>query len=108
MKTFDLYGFATPDLDRIRRGLEEALGIEFEEHESSFSGTYFLHGSAGEENLIFRANFDSFENEWSEPEFKSSQLLLYVSESSRSDDIRCVLSQRVPEATPLRRTEIIR
>lgn len=105
MKTFDLYGFSSLDIDRIRRCVEEALGVEFEVHESSFGGVYLRHGSPGEEHLVLRHNFDALENEWAEDDFKDSQTLLYVNATARADEIRQLLLLRVHDAKPLRRDE---
>jgi hypothetical protein len=104
MKTFDLYGFENDDIDVVRRNVEEALGLNLEENESSYHcGQYYRHGSSGQEHLILQRNFDSLEGEWAEDEFREVPLLLYVNATRRGDEIQQALVLQSPTARLLRR-----
>jgi hypothetical protein len=106
MKTFDLYGFSSMDLEGIRRRVEDALGVVLDPHESSYQGgIYFRYGALRGEHLVLKRNFDHVEHEWAEESFKAFDVLLYVNETCRGDEMRKVLSERVPEASLLRRDQ---
>ena len=57
-------------------------------HESGYHcGDYFRLGDTGAEHFILQQNYDSFENEWTEPEHQRIKFLLYVNETLRSEAI---------------------
>ena len=89
MRTYDLYGIQGEDLATAKAKVGQALDLEFVAHESGYHcGLYFRHGDAGEEHFIIQSNFDSFEDEWTEPERRDKPFLLYVNETLRSDELR--------------------
>jgi hypothetical protein len=52
MNSFDLYGWKSGDLGKLKRQIENVIGIELELHESSYhGGDYYLHGKLEEENF---------------------------------------------------------
>src|SRR5687767_9068848 len=93
MKTYDLYGIDATDLDAARRLVEGLLELRLVAHESSYHcGDYYRLGDVGAENFILQHNYDSFEVEWTEPEFQEKKFLLYVNETSRSAHIAAALT----------------
>lgn len=92
MKTYDLYGIDVPDLDAARRLVEGILGIRLVAHESGYhNGAYYRLGDVGSEHFILQRNHDTFEDEWTEPDFKEKTFLLYVNETARSEKIATAL-----------------
>lgn len=106
-KTFDLYGFRTDDLEAARASVESALGVQLQAHESSYHcGDYYCLGKDGEENLILQRNFDDFEEEWTEEQFKSTPILLYVNHTQRPEELEEALTSRIGGIALLRRERI--
>ena len=105
METYDIYGFGTDDMDAVRCAIEEALGIHFEEHESSYLGIYFLFGDPGEEQLRLQRNIDPFDGEAAEQNFPETPLLLYVDHTQRCEEIESTFAAKLPAAKLLRRDQ---
>jgi hypothetical protein len=104
MKKWDLYGFKKIDLEDARISIEKALGLSMESHESLYRcGNYYRFGNDGEENFILQKNFDPFDNKWLEEEGEGLEVILYVNETSRAEEIERLLTERIPEITLLRR-----
>jgi hypothetical protein len=104
MKTCDLYGFKKTDIEDVRISIEKALGLSMEAHESLYRcGNYYRFGNDGEENFILQKNFDPFDNEWLEEEGQGLEIILYVNETSRAQEIESLLTNRIPEIRLLRR-----
>ena len=61
-------------------------------HESGYHcGSYYRLGDVGTEHFILQRNHDTFENEWTESDFKEKIFLLYINETSRSEEIAAAL-----------------
>ena len=105
-KTFDLYGFREPTISVVQNKIEDALGVHFMQHESSYLGVYFRCGLAGEEHLVLRSNFNVVEAEWTEGNFQEFPTLLFVNESTRAKEIQAMLCSRIPRTQLLRRTNV--
>src|SRR5262245_5895732 len=104
MKNCDLYGFKKIGLEDTRNSIEKALGLRMESHESLYRcGNYYRVGNDGEENFILQKNFDPFDNELLEGEDQELEVILYVNETSRAQEIERLLTERLPEITLLRR-----
>lgn len=102
-KTYDLYGFARDDLDAIRESVEDALGIRFAPHESSFIGDYYLYEHDGE-CFTLRPNIDPIDNEPFERDFPTIGSLLFVERTDRAEEIERALQRVKTPITLLRRT----
>lgn len=104
MKSYDLYGLKSPDLETVRATIEQALAIKFNLHESLYlGGAYYRFGNVGEEEFILQKNFNSFEQEWTEAEFQEVGILLYINATIRSDEIERKLTSNVTGILLLKR-----
>lgn len=81
-----LFGSSELDIERCRALVGQALGVAFEERESSFVGEYFLAGLPSGEHFELRPNRDA-EGELAEPDFSAFAVLLYANGTSRPDEI---------------------
>lgn len=107
MKVCDLYGFQHDDLENARYSIEDALGVTLTPHESLYyGGLYFRLGRLGEEHLILRRNLDLIDNEPEEQEYPEMEIVLYINETLRSQEIERILSQQVPTIELLRRVSM--
>ena len=106
MKAYDLYGVACSDLEEARAKVEPVLGVRLAVHESDCRcGEYYAHKRVGEQHFILQRNYDSFENEWTEPDSQDKSFLLYVNETDRCDGLRGAL-ERVDGVALLKQEEI--
>jgi hypothetical protein len=88
MATFDLYGLQSSSLEAACDTIEAVLGIKLVAHESGYhGGAYYRLGQAGSEHFILQCNYDSFDDEWAEPESREQAYLLYVNETGRAQDL---------------------
>ncbi len=102
MTIFDLYGLQNTTLEGARVAVEAALGAGLVAHESGYhAGAYYRLGRTGSEHFILQRNYDDFEEEWMEPEFKEYPYLLYVNETRRAPelekrltDVGCLLKRQ--------------
>jgi hypothetical protein len=100
---FDLYGVEAPSLEAARLIVESALGLAFEERDSSYhGGTYYAAGSREGEHFILKLNLDLDDNEPAEVDFPKSPALLYVNDTHRSDAIKEALAGHAHMFAPLR------
>ncbi len=103
MKTFDLYGFNTDDLEAARLGIERALGIRLVALESLYlGGDYYRLGYGDEEQFVLRRNIDLLDGEPAELKFPQAQILFYVNATSRPEEIEKLLT-KLPDIALLRR-----
>ena len=105
MRIYDLYGFKGFTLDQARSIVEQAIGVRFVPHDSSFWGEYYYCGRAAGESIEIHHNYDT-ENECIEEGFKEFAVLLYVDESERADALREALTSPSVPAVFLRRREL--
>jgi hypothetical protein len=91
MKIYDTYGFKLEDLEEIRSDFEMLSGVILEKHKGSYmGGIYYSKGQPNEENYILRRNYANEEG-WIEEEYKDLEVILYISRSQRSDELRNLL-----------------
>src|SRR5262245_19513797 len=92
MRVYDVYGISCESLEAAKTRINVAIGIELIRHDSAYHcGDYYRYKDAGEEHFIVQRNFDSVEDEWTEPERTDKPFLLYVNETPRSDELRRIL-----------------
>ena len=102
MKTYDLYGASEIGPIELRDRVQELLGIEFEERDSSYRGAYYRAGDLRGEHLVVLANGPEDEpDEMAEPDFPDKRVLLEVNGTERAEPLREVLS-KIPELMLLR------
>ncbi len=89
MKSYDLYGLISSDLEKLAQDLGQILGVTFSLHESSYrGGDYYRSGMPGQEEFILQSNYDQIEDEVVEPEFPTYAALLYVGPTDHSAEIK--------------------
>jgi hypothetical protein len=93
MKNYDLYGFASEDLEGIRRALEDALGFRFSPHESSYKGGDYYLREDGEERLTLQRNLDLDDGEPAEQSYPDVKTLLYVEGTERPEFFAGVVAE---------------
>ena len=94
MSFYDLYGIEAANLGDAKIILEKLLAFSFEERDSSYhGGTYYAFGDEAGEHFMLKENRDPFEDEPAEDNFPDSKLLLYVNETTRSEELRDALAK---------------
>ena len=88
---FDLYGFATDDLDFMVEPLELILGIKSVARTSDYIGDHNTFDGENGESFDLRTNIDG-EGELVKPQHKDMGLLLFVSRTQRADQLRELLT----------------
>lgn len=101
MRTSDMYGSRTKDLNQLRIDIETVLGMQFEAHWSDMrGGDYFLwrsEDSPGRERLSIIRNHHSDLGDYypatqtEEPEFAEYQLLFRLEGTFRGDQLKSKL-----------------
>jgi hypothetical protein len=104
---FDLYGSKRLTIAQLRDVIENALGLMFEAHESSYKGgEYFrIVPREGEEFVIQSNNFllDN-EIEVAEPDYSDYAAIFWVAWTERADELREELAE-INDLDFLRRKE---
>jgi hypothetical protein len=85
MNIYDSYGFKTDSLEMARAWAEDVLG-SMELHESSYIGEYYRLDISDNENYVLQPNY--CDDDWTEEDFQSCKILLYVNDSPNADKIR--------------------
>ena len=84
----ELYEVKASSLEEAR-DLVERAGISLQEHESEYHrGPYFAKRGIGRENFQLKLNLDPYEDVPNEDEFPTSRFLLYINNTTRSDELR--------------------
>lgn len=105
-KIYDLYGVFVNSIEEARSLVERVIGLEFHLHESSYrGGDYFRLHDVGREHFILQRNYDKFEREWFEQEYREAPFILYVNDTQRSDELHEVLTA-LPNIRLLRHEEV--
>jgi hypothetical protein len=87
--------------------VENALGIKFIAHESTYrGGDYYCFGKIGEEEFTLQRNFNLIDKEWTEEEFQEFPILIYVDKTSRAEEIEKLLGARKVGGLLLKREQI--
>jgi hypothetical protein len=81
-----LFGFTHRDLESARRAVERCLGIDLAPHDSLYLGDYYRGDPRPGQEVELRRNVDPLfdarndppEEQFAEPDFPDSHLLLYV------------------------------
>lgn len=103
MSVVDLYGIKNKQMEDIKLSIESALKATMVLHESSFWGEYYMMGYSYEENLTLHNNFNDVEKDWLKPEFKDFDILLYINNSSRTEELQKLLTKEMPDIVLLHR-----
>lgn len=86
--TFDLYGAKDTGLHSVICVAQAALGVIFEERDSSCQeGAYCGFKGDGSESIIIKINIDPFDGDPAEVEFPEYSVLLYVNSTRRSSGL---------------------
>jgi hypothetical protein len=90
-----VYGFKSSDIDELAKKLENALDIKWQRHHSSFSGDYYRYGNPPQELFKLRYNYHKEEG-WSAEDYQNYPLLLFISFSTRPDEIDNLIGSQLP------------
>lgn len=108
MRIYDLYGFEHDNLEVARIAIEQALGINFNAHESMYmGGEYYRWDASGKEVFVLTKNYNSFEEELNERDFPKIGVLFYVSNTQRSQKLEKLLKAQVKKISLLRRETMV-
>lgn len=92
MAIYDLYEVTASSLQEAKKFVEQA-GILLEERESGYHrGSYFACGEIGQENFELKINLDPYDDVPNEDDFPSSKFLLYINNTTRSDELKMKFS----------------
>ena len=87
MATYILYG-SKVSLSKAKEILEELLTLQFEARESEYQGGEYFHaGCMIAESFELKRNVDPFDGDPVEMNFPEFPTLLYINESSRSEEL---------------------
>lgn len=87
MATYILYG-SKVSLTKAKEILEELLTLQFEARESEYQGGEYFHaGCMIAESFELKRNVDPFDGDPVEMNFPEFPTLLYINESSRSEEL---------------------
>ncbi len=93
-KIYDTYGSRTLSADQLRAATERALGIVFDSHESSFSGSYYFAGDLRGENFVIQANDVAVDDDGVlRPDLATYSVILLVNATTRADELRTRLKE---------------
>lgn len=93
MAAYDLYGVKGLTVFEVRLKVEESLKVSFEERESTYQGgVYYRFGDGESERFVVKGNVDPFDGEAVEQKFAEYPVLIYVDMTTRSEEIRRLLS----------------
>lgn len=103
MRTFLIYGTTDSDVSDVRVRVADALGVQFEEHESLYWGVYYRAtgpGLSGEIRIL--RNFGDDVDDLPYPEFKQAAAIVELNDCT-GETARLVLA-KIPELELLRDT----
>ena len=103
MRIYDIYGIVGYGLDEVARYLSGVLGVELTYRSSEFLGNHYRYKSSDGESLTLNENFDANQGEYLLPDHRDQQLLLYVSNTDRAEEIEDRLLASELTVTLLRR-----
>ena len=93
MRTNELYGFRTTNVDDVSQRLTSYLQVVFQAHDSVYRGGKYLEGeNASGHYFRVQKNFGELGNEWAEEAFSEYPVLVYVSIETASPDLEAILS----------------
>lgn len=105
MNIYITYGVVNNDLEAIKKSLEKVLNIEFELHESSYWGEYYIWRSPDFEEIRISYNF--VDEDWLERNFREYPVLIHLSELKKLDEIMHTIKKELSHFKLIRKTEII-
>jgi len=107
MRVYDTFGFSSTNLEYVKDALENCLGIRFVARESSFRGDYYSHGEPFEkEQLLLQMNVDLEDGEPLHAKFSDYPVLLFVSDTDRSEQLATLLQGTIKGCKLLKHEEI--
>jgi hypothetical protein len=88
---YDVYGFASLNIEEARSLVESTLALQLERRDSSYWGIYYRYrtGSNATRNLMLYKNE---QGEWHTPEYQAFSVILLVNELDNMDEIKCKLT----------------
>ena len=87
MRIYDIYGIVGYGLDDVAQYLSGVLGVDWIFRSSDLLGNHYRYKRGDGESLALNENFDANQGEYLMPDHRDQQLLLYVSNTDRSQEI---------------------
>jgi hypothetical protein len=87
-RRYDTYGFKGSSLEEAAVTVEDLLGVELEQRESSYRGIYYCAGKTHRRDLLL------YKNAGSNPAFTGYSVILDVNLLSNMDEIQSKLTAR--------------
>lgn len=95
-QNFDLYGSKRLTISELRNVIENALGLIFDVHESSYrGGEYFRSVPCDGEEFVIQLNSFWLDNEMeiAEPDYSDYAVIFWVAWTGRADELREQLAE---------------
>ena len=88
----DLYGTTSDDIEEAKASVEAALECSLNRHESTYtSGDYYRADLMNGEVVTLKNNIDPFDGKPLETNFPNYFIILYISNTRRSPEIKSAL-----------------
>jgi hypothetical protein len=101
------YGLEDKNIEQVRYNIEAALGIQMVAHDSTYwGGLYYRYGTVGDESVVLRNNYNSFDGEYAESDHHEYELLLHINKPYSLGDIEAKLKQSLSTVHLLKKIAI--
>lgn len=91
---YDTYGFKAMTLEEVLPLVQQALGLQLQERDSSYyAGTYYLYKESYDRELKLYGNKDPVTGYWVREHYRDYAVILEVSALSNMDEIRRKLTK---------------
>lgn len=97
-------GIKCEDLQKTRIILEDILGIQFIEHESSYTGIYYLCKLSDSQNIQLVNNFQ--DGDWTEEKYNNCPLIVELNYLKEPEKVVSKILNNVEEAIFIKAHEI--
>jgi hypothetical protein len=105
MKIYYVYGTANIASPELREEVTDALGVQFEEHESDYlGGSYYQAGDLRGEHIVILTNSGGDDDDLPYPEFARMPVILEINDA-RAETVEAIQSA-IPGLALLGRREV--
>lgn len=105
MRIDDLYGYGGNDVESVRTPIEQVLGIVLLPSRNAYRGDHYTCDSANGETFVLQHNWSPLDTELMEEMFPEAQILLYVTDTSRPNELEVLLTMASIGLVLLRREQ---
>ncbi|MGA8942681.1 MAG: hypothetical protein WB502_08175 [Thermoactinomyces sp.] len=105
MYVYIVYGVACDELSTVKSDLEKVLNVEFELHESSYWGEYYIRRlpDFGE----IRVGYNYVDEDWRERNFREYPVLIELNELENLQEVMKAIKEKLPYAKLIRKKELV-